>query len=81
METSIITLRTQDGRFEQDMELPMNLAVGELTARILETLRILDWQRFSSFANPILISGGKMLDKTKTLDALGIWDGSIITIR
>lgn len=81
METAIITLRTQDSQFEQDMELPTNLTVGELAARILETLRVLDWQRFSSFADPILISGGKALDKTKTLDALGIWDGSIIIIR
>ena len=81
METAIITLRTQDGQFEQDMELPMNLAVGELTARILETLRVLDWQRFSSLTDPILISGGRALEKAKTLDALGIWDGSIIIIR
>lgn len=81
METAIITLRTPDGLFEQDMELPTNLTVGDLTGKLLETLRLLDWQRFGCITDPDLVWNGQVLDRRKTLDALGIWDGEIIVIR
>ncbi len=81
METAIITLKTQDGQFEQDMELPVNLSIDLLTDKLMEVLLTIDWQRFSSIKDPVLVSGGRVLDRHQTLEMLGIWDGSIIIIR
>lgn len=81
MESAIVTVRNTGGSFEKDMELPSNLPVRELSVRLLEVLRTLDYVSFGSFSHLVLSSDGRILDDEKTLDELNVWDGSIITVR
>lgn len=81
METAIVTIKTRNGQFERDVELPADLSVSTLSAKLLETLRNLDYHTFASLSVLSLSCGGKMLDKEKTLNELGIWDGSIIIVQ
>lgn len=81
MESAIVTVRNTGGSFEKDMELPSNLPVRELSVRLLEVLRTLDYVSFGSFSHLVLSSDGRILDAEKTLDELNVWDGSIITVR
>lgn len=81
METAIVTIKTRNGQFERDAELPADLPVSTLSAKLLETLKNLDHHTFASLSVLSLSCNGKMLDKEKTLNELGIWDGSIIIVQ
>lgn len=81
MESAIVTIRNTSGSFEKDMELPTNLAVRALSARLLEVLHAMDDTIFGSFNDLVLMSDGCVLDPEKNLDELCIWDGSVITVR
>jgi len=81
MNTAIVTIKTQSGVFERDMELPTNLPVSQLTDKLIEVLKFTDYQTFKNMDRPILVCDGKVPDPKKTLDELVIWDGSIIEVR
>lgn len=81
MEKVIVTVRDRSGKFECDMELPVNLPTAMLANKLLETLKNIDYRTFSSFGALSLSCGGAVLDKTKTLNELEIWDGSIIVVQ
>lgn len=81
MDTAIVTIKTSNGQFECDMELPAELPVAALSSKILETLKGFNHHTFSSFAGLSLFCGGTPLDKGKALNELEIWDGSIIVIK
>lgn len=81
MEKAIITVRDHTGRFDRDLELPVDLPTGMLAKKLLEVLKDIDRRTFSSFGALSLSCGGKVLDKTKTLNELEIWDGSIIVVQ
>lgn len=80
MERVIVTVKDCGGRFERDMELPADLPVSMLAAKLLAALKRLDDRTFSPVMTPSMSCGGERLDGEKTLDELEIWDGSIITV-
>ena len=81
MEKAIVTVKDRSGQFERDMELPVGLPVSVLAKKLLEALKIIDQRTFSPYGSLSLFCGGKALDKTKTLNELEIWDGSIIVVQ
>lgn len=81
MESVIVTVRSQTAKFERDMELPSNLPCSELSQKLLETLKVLDYTVFGHKTKLELFSGGRLLDDKKSLDELHIWDGATITVR
>lgn len=81
MDTAIVTVKSRNGQFERDVELPSDLPVSTLSAKLLETLRNLDYHTFAPISALSLSCDGKMLEYGKTLNELGIWDGSIIIVQ
>ena len=77
----IITVNAESQGFSVDMELPAQLPVKELAPKLLETLREVEPNRFSSLEKLSLIYDGAMLSDEATLESEAIWDGKILIVR
>ena len=83
METAIITVRTPGGKFEKDMELPTNLSVRDLSAKLYDIVLMVDPLSVRGIRQPKLFAGRQQntpLEDALNLDEQGIFDGAVITI-
>ena len=64
MEYAIVTVRTKDGAWEADMELPAKMKLKNVAIKVLDTVKALDADRFEE----------------ATLADYQIWDGSILVM-
>lgn len=72
----IVTLIVGSKRL--DMEMPTFLPIGEVNARILETLRTLYPQVYGDCTAIRLCDRGTPLADIRTLASYGIWDGAVL---
>lgn len=80
MDYTIVTLRFGENAFEVDLELPLKLSIGELTKKLLVTLKAIDYERFARIDGIGLVFQGRRLDLELTLEHYGVWDGSYLTV-
>lgn len=78
MEYAIVTVRTKDGGWEADMELPAKMKVKNVAAKVLDTVKAMDERRFGTLHSLRLIYDEKTLNGEATLADYQIWDGSIV---
>jgi len=67
---------------EYDMELPINMAISELSIKLLEALKTLEPEHFQSTSCIGLRfdEENRFLRNDETLESAHIWDGSILTV-
>ncbi len=80
-ETFIATITNDERSFEQDMELPSNMPVSELSAQILMILKNIHEDIFLHWVSCQLECNSKILNKDDTLIKARVFDGSIIVVR
>lgn len=80
MEYAIVTVRTEEGDWEADMELPAKMKLKNVALKVLETIKALDADRFESFHRLQFRYGNRILHEETTLADHQIWDGSILVI-
>lgn len=81
-EKAIVTVQAPEWGFSADVELPVNMPLYQLRIGLLRLLREKTPRLFSRAAEIKLIYNGKMLDDDrKTLASLGIWEGSVLTLK
>ena len=76
----VVTLRTASGSFESDYELPANLPVERLSQLLLVGLAQQSPRLFGGWKDLFFRREGRLLRAQDTLSALGVWDGSVLTI-
>lgn len=81
MEYALVTVRVEKMNWQTDMELPAKMRIRELVAKILETLKMYDEERFCQISEISLFYEQKKLHMDAALADYQIWDGSIIDIR
>lgn len=77
----IVTVKAEKQEICVDMELPAQLAVKELAARLLESLKEIDRNKFRNIEKLSLFYDGTQLPDDATLASEAIWDGSILIVR
>lgn len=80
MEYAIVTVRTTDGTWEADMELPAHMKLKLVAAKVLDTIKALDEKRFEAVFKLHFIYEKKRLNEEAALADYDIWDGSILFI-
>ncbi len=78
VESVLVTVMLADTGEELDMELPAFLPAGELSRRLLETLRGYRPGRYEGAEGLSLVWRGRRLGEDDSLASVGIWDGSRI---
>lgn len=81
MEYAIVTIRTEDGIWEADMELPAKMKLKNVAVKVLDTIKALDENRFAAVHKLYFKFGQKRLNEEATLADYQIWDGSILIIN
>lgn len=81
MEYAIITIRTKDGTWEADMELPAKMKLKNVALKVLDTIKSMDERRFGALYKLQFIYENKVLSEEATLSDYQIWDGSIISLN
>jgi len=78
----LVTVRTKDGRFSVDLDIPSTEPVGELKIKLLEILKLLNQQVFNGWQDIRIMNGSnnKLLLLAETLEEAEIWDGSILYV-
>ena len=78
----IITLRTKDGFFTVDLDVPCKEPLKDLKGKLLEILCILDNSLFGDWRDIRFFDErtNNRLNSEKTLEDAEIWDGGIIYI-
>lgn len=77
----IVTVRDPIRQTELDLEMPAFVPIGRLRGELLETLHTLRPQQWLSVSAIELLDGDRVLADSETLSSLGLWDGSILTVR
>ena len=77
----IVTVTNDERNFEQDMELPADMQISDLSAQILMTLKSIHEDIFSDWRSCCLECGCRILNQNDTLLKAGVFDGSIIVVR
>lgn len=80
MEYAIVTVRTRDGAWEADMELPVKMKLKNLAVKVLDTIKAMDQGRFEAFHKLRFSDGKKVLNEEASLADYQIWDGSILLL-
>lgn len=76
----IVTVRYH--QFDKDIELPTQLCIGELSEKLLETLKGADNYTFHSFEKILLLHDGFCLaDEAATLEDYGIQTGYFLNVE
>lgn len=81
MEYAIVTVRTKDGSWESDMELPARMKLKNVASKVLDTLKAMDERRFGTLHSLQFVYENKTLNGEATLADYQIWDGSIVSIN
>ena len=77
----IVTVTNDERNVEQDMELPADMQISDLSAQILMTLKSIHEDIFSHWVSCRLECNSKILNKDDTLIKARVFDGSIIIVR
>ena len=77
----IVTVREPIRQTELDLEMPAFVPIGRLCGELLEALHTLRPQQWLSVSAIELLDGERVLADGETLASLGLWDGSILTVR
>lgn len=80
MDYSTVTLLFKKKYQEIDVELPLKLSIEELSKKLVETLKAIDYGRFVSVDSINIMFKDKLLNPENTLEDYGVWDGSYLTI-
>lgn len=80
MEYAIITVKTRDGTWEADMELPARMKLRDVALKVLDTVKAMDENRFGALHKLRFVYENKVLNDEATLADYGIWDGSIVSL-
>lgn len=81
-EKAIVTVQAPEWGYAADVELPVNMPLHQLRIGLLRLLREKAPRLFSRAAEICLLYNGKTLDDDRqTLASLGIWEGSILTLK
>lgn len=81
MEYAIITIRTKDGTWEADMELPAKMKLKNVALKVLDTIKAMDENRFGELHKLQFIYENKVLNEEAALSDYQIWDGSIVSLN
>lgn len=81
MEYAIVTVRTQDGAWEADMELPVKMKLRIVAVKVLDTIKALDAERFEAMHKLYFKHENRILHEEATLADYQIWDGSILVFE
>lgn len=81
MKTILLSVRTLDGQFCRDVELPAEVQLKTLCGQMLEILKTVDYMRFGSYSLMRFYKRGKELPADRTLANLGIVDGASLKMR
>lgn len=82
MNRIIVTLKERQNLFSYDLELPLQVKVGQLKYQIVETIQALDPNvlsetvAYSLFCERI----GRNLVDDETLEEAGVWNGDYLLI-
>ena len=80
-DTFIATITDDSRSFEEDMDLPSNMPVSELSRQILMILKEIHEDKFAAWGVCHLESNNIVLNKDDTLIKAGVFDGSRIIVR
>ncbi len=80
MEYAIVTVRTKDGAWEADMELPAKMKLKNVAVKVLDTIKAMDQSRVEAFHKLRFSDGERMLKEEASLADYQLWDGSILLI-
>ena len=80
MDYSTVTLLFKRQYQEIDLELPLKLSIEELSKKMVDTLKAIDYRRFASIDSIKLMYNDKMLNPELTLEDYGVWDGSYLVV-
>jgi len=82
MNKIIVTLKEKQGFFCYDVELPLNVKVGQRKYHIVETIRALDRNVLSGTVVYSLFCEriGRNLVDSETLEEAGVWNGDYLLI-
>ena len=75
----IVTIRA--GGMEQDVELPCQIPLFEVEAKLINGLKESGEKAFRTVSQIRLAKGKVLLQREMSLADLNIWDGSILTVR
>lgn len=78
MDYTIVTIKTKDGTWEADMELPVKMKLKNVAVKVLDTLKSMGDNRFDIINCIRFTYENKLLNEEATLFDYQIWDGSII---
>lgn len=78
MDYAIITIKTKDGTWEADMEIPAKMKLKNVALKVLDTIKAMDESRFEAVHKLRFIYENKVLNEEATLADYQIWDGSIV---
>ncbi len=81
MEYAIITIKTKDGTWEADMEIPAKMKLKNVAFKVLDTLKAMDEGRFGTLHKLQFIYENKVLNEEATLSDYQIWDGSVVLLN
>lgn len=76
----IVTVRTQNGAFEIDLDMPSGVPFGELRGDLLGILKSLCEAEFAHWADCNLQHRSRVFGEKDTLMGVGAFDGSILTV-
>lgn len=76
----IVTVRSKENNFDVDMELPSKIFIADLSAQLLENLKVIAPNQFMGKENIQMRYRGVALKSTETLESGCVFDGSIIEI-
>ena len=77
----ILTIDAEIRGISVDMELPAQLPIGELSPKLLETLKEIAPDSFRGVEKLSLIYNGTQLTENATLESEAIWDGNTLIVR
>ena len=78
MEYAIVTIKTKDGTWEADMELPAKMKLKNVALKVLDTIKAMYERRFEAVHKLRFIYEDKVLNEEAALADYQIWDGSIV---
>lgn len=82
METIIVTVTDEKGRFSEDLEVPVGLEAQKLKEDIVQTLE--GWRPelcLDSFRLELKAGrSGRILQKNETLEEAGVWNGGYLIL-
>lgn len=80
MDYSVVTLLFEKKYREIDLEIPLKIPIEELSRKMTDTLKAIDYGRFAGISNIGIMFNGNVLNPENTLEDYGVWDGSYLTI-